>query len=210
MTAFWTIERDGPISRFRLDSDDGRQTLSPGLLAELAEGAAAESGRGSSLITVESAREGLFAAGADLKRIRELSGPDAHSYALRGQEAIFALARVPAAIVAEIDGACFGGALDLAMACDVRLVSERATFCHPGPRLGFITGWGGTVLAPLLLGTAGARRLFRGGEVFDAASALRLGLVDEVIPGASWSARLREIEASLCDRCSLWVTKPWW
>ena len=209
MTAFWTIERDGPVSRFRLDSDDGKQTLSPELLADLASGAARECANGSAVITVESAREGLFAAGADLKRIRSLTGPAAHSYARDGQEAIAALGRIPAAVVAEIDGACFGGALDLALGCDVRLASARATFCHPGPRLGFITGWGGTVRAPLLLGAAGARRLFRDGEVFDAASAGKLGLVDEVVPAGSWPRRAREIESGLARARTLWGVKPW-
>lgn len=209
MTAFWRIERGGPVSRFRLDSDDGRQTLSPDLLAELASGAAAECARGSAVVTVESVREGLFAAGADLTSIRGLTGPEAHDYARRGQDAILSLGSIPAAIVAEIDGACFGGALDLAMGCDVRVASARSTFCHPGPRLGFITGWGGTVLAPALLGTAGARKLFRGGEVFDAVSASNLGLVDEAIPVASWDRRLREIESGLSERRSLWATKPW-
>ncbi|MGH9442963.1 MAG: enoyl-CoA hydratase/isomerase family protein [Thermoanaerobaculia bacterium] len=209
MTAFWAIEREGPVSRFRLDSDDGRQTLSPELLEDLAAGAAAECARGSAVVSIESARPGIFAAGADLLRIRGLSGPEAHAYARRGQDAISALGRVPAAVVAAIDGACFGGALDLAMGCDVRLSSHRSRFCHPGPRLGFITGWGGTVRAPRLLGAAGARRLFRTGEVFDASFAANLGLIDEVIAVAAWKARRGEIEECLARERPLWETKPW-
>jgi enoyl-CoA hydratase len=209
VTAFWRFERDGAVSRFRLDSDDGRQTLSPEVLTELAAGATRESERGGAVIVVESCRERIFAAGADLAAIRELDGPSAHSYAREGQEALRCLSRVCAAVVALIDGACFGGALDLAMACDLRLASGRASFCHPGPRLGFITGWGGTVSAPRLLGNAGARRLFRNGEVFDAGSALKLGLVDEVIPAAQWPGRARQIEKGLEQLRALWDSKPW-
>ncbi len=190
MTAFWRIERDGPVSRFRLDSDDGRQTLSPGLLEELAAGAAAESGRGSALITVESLREGLFAAGADLTRIRELSGPEAHSYARRGQEAIFSLARIPAAIVAEIDGACFGGALDLAMGCDIRLAPLAQPSAIPAPASDSSRAGEERFSRPFCSAPRRRGGSFAEGEVFDAASALRLGVVDEVIPEVSWHARL--------------------
>ncbi len=209
MTAFWRIERDGTTCRFRLDSDDGRQTLSPDLLAALAAGAAEQERSGCSVIVIESCRPGLFAAGADLSRIRGLDGASAHAYAREGQEAVRSLSRIPAAVVAEIDGACFGGALDLAMGCDLRLSTDRATFCHPGPRLGFITGWGGTVLGPMLLGTAASRRMFRSGEVFDAATAARIGLVDEVIPVAGWPDRLREIEGALLQTGGPWRSKPW-
>ena len=209
MTAFWRRAREGGISRFRLDSDDGRQTLSPETLAELADGAAAECRSASVVIVIESCRPGLFAAGADLSRIRTLDGPSAHAYAREGQEAIGSLARIPAVVIAEIDGACFGGALDLAMGCDLRVSSERSTFCHPGPRLGFITGWGGTVFAPRLLGTAAARRVFRSGEVLDAHSAAGIGLIDEVIPASRWRTRLREIELGIERLSELWLTKPW-
>jgi enoyl-CoA hydratase/carnithine racemase len=209
LKAFWRLERDGEVCRFRLDSDDGRQTLSPEVLCELAAGAARECERGSAVIAVASSRAGIFAAGADLGAIRHLDGPAAHAFARQGQEAIRFLSRVRAAVVAEIDGACFGGALDLAMGCDIRLASDRASFCHPGPRLGFITGWGGTVLAPILLGTAAARRLFRAGEVFDAAAASKLGLVDEVISASSWESRVREIENGLAGVRLSWESKPW-
>ena len=209
MTAFWRLERHGAVSRFRFGSEDGRQTLCPEALSELAAGAARECERGSAVVAVASSRPGIFAAGADLGEIRDLSGASAHRFARRGQEAIRSLSVIPAAVVAEIDGACFGGALDLAMGCDVRLASDRASFCHPGPRLGFITGWGGTVLAPRLLGTAAARRLFRAGDVFDAGSAARLGLVDEVIPVVSWQDRISAIEAGLADLRHLWASKPW-
>jgi enoyl-CoA hydratase len=154
-------------------------------------------------VVVESARPGLFAAGADLGAIRELTPAQGYAYARRGQEALVSLSRSGCVVVAEIDGACYGGALDLAMACHVRIATARAAFCHPGPRLGIVTGWGGTLFVRRCATGAGARRLFRAGEVFPAEAARALGLVDEVVTEDSWPRRTREIEAALVQASNL-------
>jgi enoyl-CoA hydratase/carnithine racemase len=180
MSGAWRVSRDGAVARFELDVGAPTPTLSPEILDDLSRGIDRLAREGVSAALVASARPGIFAAGADLRVIRALSPPGGYRYARSGQEALVRIARSACATIAEIDGACFGGALDLALACDVRLATERSLFSHPGPRLGIVTGWGGTVFAPRLVGTARARKLFRSGEVFDAGTALALGLVDEV------------------------------
>ena len=187
------------MTRFALASLDGRQTLSPGVLEDLARGIGRVETEGAAVAVVESARPGIFAAGADLHAIRELSAAQGHAYARRGQEALASIARSGCMVVAEIDGACYGGALDLAIACAVRVASPIATFCHPGPRLGIVTGWGGTLFVRRRAGVGRARRVFRSGEVFSAEGARALGLVDEVVPGGTWDRRTREIEAALAQ-----------
>jgi enoyl-CoA hydratase/carnithine racemase len=142
----------------------------------------------------------VFAAGADLEMIRTLSPARAYSYAAAGQRALAALLALPAWVMAEIDGACYGGGLDLALACHIRIATERATFCHPGPRRGIVTGWGGTVRAREVLGTAGARRLFARGDVWSAAEAAKRGLVDEMVPAARWDLRRAELARILADQ----------
>jgi enoyl-CoA hydratase/carnithine racemase len=193
----WRVSRDGPVTRFALASPDGRQTLSPGILEDLQRGVARAESEGASVAVVESARPGLFAAGADLGAIRELTPAQGYVYARRGQEALLSLSRSVCVVVVEIDGACYGGALDLAMACRVRIATARATFCHPGPRIGIVTGWGGTLFVRRSTRVGVARRVFREGEVFSAETARELGLVDEVVAEGSWRNRRREIEAAL-------------
>jgi len=193
----WRVSRDGPVTRFALASPDGRQTLSPEILEELQRGVARAGAEGASVVVVESARPGLFAAGADLGAIRGLTPVQGYFYARRGQEALQSLSRSLCVVVAEIDGACYGGALDLAMACRVRIATDRATFCHPGPRLGIVTGWGGTLFVRRSTRVGTARRVFRAGEVFAAETARELGLVDEVVAEGSWRRRTGEIEAAL-------------
>jgi enoyl-CoA hydratase/carnithine racemase len=86
--------------------------------------------------------------------------------------------------IAAIDGHCLGGGLDLALGCDLRYATARASFQHPGAQRGIITGWGGTVRLPRTVGPDAARRLFVTGEKIDAAEALRIGLVNEVCDDA--------------------------
>lgn len=204
----WLVRRDGAVARFLLESPDRKQTLSPALLSELAREAGRAAASGAALLVVESACEGIFAAGADLSAIERLTPSDAFLYAREGQEALQTLRALPAPVLVEIDGPCFGGALDLAMACDVRIATDRSTFSHPGARIGIITGWGGTVWARGLLGAAGTRRLFRSGEVFDAESARRIGLIDEVVRQSEWEVRRRGLEEALVLKRGVFLSKP--
>jgi enoyl-CoA hydratase/carnithine racemase len=168
------------VARFALATSDARQTLSPDILEELAIGVARAASEGTAVAVVESAHPGVFAAGADLRMIGGLSAVEGYAYARRGQEALVSLSRSPCAVVAEIDGACYGGALDLAMSCAVRLATPRATFCHPGPRLGIVTGWGGTLFIRRAVGVARAESFGR--ERSSRRHGPRPGLVDEVVP----------------------------
>jgi len=202
-SAEWRISRDGAVARFALATADDRQTLSPDILEELARGVERAASEEAAVAVVESAHPGVFAAGADLRVIGGLSAVEGYAYARRGQDALVAISRSPCAVVAEIDGACYGGALDLAMSCGVRIATPRASFCHPGPRLGIVTGWGGTLFVRRVAGVARARRVFRSGEIFSAERALGLGLVDEVVPVESWIRRTREIEAALSQTSCL-------
>ncbi len=180
MSGSWRVFREGAVARLALDTGASTPTLSPALLEELASGIERAALQGASACIVASSRPGIFAAGADLRVIRGISPAGGYVYARTGQEALARIAGAACATIAEIDGACFGGALDLVLSCDIRTASDRSRFCHPGPRLGIVTGWGGTVRAPRLLGSGRARRLFRSGEVFDAGTALAMGIVDEV------------------------------
>ena len=122
--------------------------------------------------------DGVFASGADLREIAELAPEDARDFALRGQRLMSRIASLAQTTIAAIDGPCFGGALDLALACNRRVASPDATFAHPGAGLGIITGWGGTQRLPRLIGTANALEIFFTASPIDASRALAIGLID--------------------------------
>lgn len=122
----------------------------------------------------------VFASGADLREIAGLSAKEATAFALRGQDLMKRIAGLPQLTIAAINGYCFGGALDLALACDRRIASMSATFAHPGTGLGIITGWGGTQRLPRLIGRGTALEMFFTAEAIGAERALAVGLIDEI------------------------------
>lgn len=123
-------------------------------------------------------RGGVFASGADLREIAALSAEEARSFALRGQDLMNKIADTVA--IAAVNGYCFGGALDLALACKKRFAGPDAVFSHPGANLGIMTGWGGTQRLPRLIGAAAAAEMFFTATRVDALEALRIGLVDRI------------------------------
>ncbi len=122
----------------------------------------------------------IFASGANLNEIAELTREAAPEFARRGQALMSRIAELENKTVAAVNGFCFGGALDLAISCDVRIASQDAIFAHPGAGLGIITGWSGTQRLPRLIGTAKALEMFFTAEAVDAKTALTFGLIDEI------------------------------
>ncbi len=121
-----------------------------------------------------------FASGADLREIATVTAESAREFALRGQILMTKIESLRQTTIAAINGYCFGGALDLALACDRRIASPTASFAHPGTGLGIITGWGGTQRLPRLIGTAFSNELFFTASPITADLALKIGLVDVI------------------------------
>ncbi|HEX3582411.1 MAG TPA: enoyl-CoA hydratase/isomerase family protein [Thermoanaerobaculia bacterium] len=118
------------------------------------------------------------AAGADMNEMSRFTGADAAEFSRLGQETFAAIEQMPCLTIAAIDGDCFGGALDLILSFDLRFATERSRFSHPGAKLGIVTGFGGTSRWRKVIDSRAARRLFLLNEVFSAADALALGLID--------------------------------
>jgi len=124
----------------------------------------------------------VFCGGMDVEHIRGLSrrpdGADAMvADVLKFQRAFAKIEAMPQVVLAEIGGAALGGGLELALACDLRLASERAKIGLPEARLGLIPGAGGTQRLTRLCGRGIASRLILSGEVIDGKTAERLGVV---------------------------------
>ncbi len=122
----------------------------------------------------------VFASGADLREIAEVTKDAAQEFASRGQTLMKKIADAPQTTIAAVNGYCFGGALDLALACDKRIAAPNAIFCHPGANLGIITGWGGTQRLPRLIGETKALEMFLTAKKVDAAEAVQIGLIDKI------------------------------
>jgi enoyl-CoA hydratase len=122
----------------------------------------------------------VFASGADIRELAQLNSSSALQFSQRGQRIFQRIAGAPQLTIAAINGYCMGGALDLALACDIRVASSDAVFAHPGARLGIITGWGGTQRLPRIIGRARSIELFATGRRLNSQEALLIGLVTRV------------------------------
>jgi enoyl-CoA hydratase/carnithine racemase len=122
----------------------------------------------------------FFSTGADLNEIAELHGAEAFCFAQMGQRPMSIVADFPAPTIAAVHGYCMGGGLDLALACSRRIAGPRAISAHRGAALGLITGWGGTLRLPRLVGKACALQMFLAAEKLHATDALRFGLVESI------------------------------
>jgi enoyl-CoA hydratase len=120
----------------------------------------------------------VFCAGADLT---ELAARDWRAALnLKSAEVFSFISRCRCVTLAAVGGVATGGGLELALACDIRIAAENARFSFPEPELGLIPAAGGTQRLPQVVGKARAKELILGGLVWDAAEALRFGLVSEV------------------------------
>jgi enoyl-CoA hydratase/carnithine racemase len=131
-------------------------------------------------VIIFTGKENVFASGADLREIAKVTKDTAHEFGLRGQSLMNKINASGKKTIAAVNGFCFGGALDLALACDKRIASPSAIFSHSGVNLGIITGWGGTQRLPRLIGEAWALEMFLTAKRVDATEALHIGLIDVI------------------------------
>jgi enoyl-CoA hydratase/carnithine racemase len=135
--------------------------------------------------------EKVFAAGADIKEMADMSYADMVARAGDLSSAFDAVARIPKPVIAAITGYALGGGCELALACDLRIVADDAKLGQPEIKLGIIPGAGGTQRLSRLVGPAKAKDIIFTGRFVDAHEALRIGLAHKVVPAAEvYSAAL--------------------
>ncbi|MGI8838363.1 MAG: enoyl-CoA hydratase/isomerase family protein [Pyrinomonadaceae bacterium] len=167
----------GAIATIRFNRPASRNPLSSATLDELNSAVSALTTREDVTTIIFTGAEDVFASGADIRELAQLNTARAFEFARLGQHLFQDIADAEQTTIAAINGYCMGGALDLALACDIRIASPQAVFSHPGARLGIITGWGGTQRLPRLIGKTRALELFITAKQINGREALDLGLV---------------------------------
>ena len=156
-----------------------RQTLEE--LGQVLEAAAGDAGV--KVVILTGAGSLAFVAGADIKEVSQIgSAAAATAMAALGQSVFLKVQRLGKPVIAAINGVCLGGGLELAMSCHLRIAGDRARFGQPEISLGIMPGWGGTQRLPRLIGRAKAIEWILTGDLVMAQEALRLGLVNHVVP----------------------------
>lgn len=132
------------------------------------------------VLIVRSAVDKWFCAGANIAVLQTTTESSIGPWVCRGNEVFQKLAALPIPTIARVQGYALGGGLELALACDLIVAGEGAVLGQTEAKLGFIPGWGATGRLPARVGGPKAKQLFFTGAMLDAASALSLGLVDQV------------------------------
>lgn len=141
-----------------------------------------------------------FVAGADIKEMADFTAAQGRAFARRGQRVFSEIEAFPRPVIAAVNGFALGGGCELAMACDIRIASEKARLGQPEVNLGVTPGFGGTQRLARLVGAPAAKRLLFTGELVPADRALQLGLVDEVVPPEALLDRCRELAALIAQK----------
>ena len=145
----------------------------------------------------------VFIAGADIKDIAGLQSPEQALPILNEAHSLFdRLDNLPVPVIAAVNGACLGGGNELALACDFRIASDRARFGQPEINLGIIPGFGGTVRLTRLVGPARALEIMLMGTDISAQEALRMGLVNKVVPEGTVVREARNMARVLATKPS--------
>lgn len=161
-----------------MDRPDRRNALTPEGLDSLRE---AVTGADQPVVYLTGA-DGAFCAGADFDSVAAAAeADDAEGFIRRGQGTMTAIEDAGSVVVAGVDGPARGGGVELALACDVRVATPRATFAETGVKLGLFGAWGGTHRLPAVVGLGDAMDLSLSGRMLDAEEALRIGLVQRVV-----------------------------
>ncbi len=147
-----------------------------------------------------------FAAGADIRELAGLAAEEGRSFALRGGSVLRLIETMGKPVIACIQGFALGGGCELAMACTLRLAADDARMGQPEVKLGVITGYGGSQRLPRLVGRGAGLKLLLTGAIIDAQEALRIGLVDEVVPAAQLMARAEALALEIAANAPLAIT----
>ena len=197
----------GAIARITLDRPEKLNALDPEMLAALEDAVTkAEQSRQIRVIVLAAAGEKAFCVGADILAWTALSPLEMWSEWIRRGHRIFErLERAKQPVICAIQGFAYGGGLELALACDIRIVTDSARFAMPEVKLGTVPGWGGTDRLPRLIGGARAKQMIFTGEPIAADVAERWGLANEVIPVASLSDRVAELAEKIAGNAPIAV-----
>ncbi|MGA2224640.1 MAG: short-chain-enoyl-CoA hydratase [Syntrophobacteraceae bacterium] len=151
-------------------------------------------------VIVTGSGEKAFVAGADIAEMASMSAIEGRNWGKLAQAVFNKLENLPQPVIAAVNGFALGGGCELAMACDIRIASEKAKFGQPEVTLGIIPGFAGTQRLPRLVGKGRAKELLFSGGMIDAAEAHRIGLANKVVTPEELIAAARDMAGIIMSR----------
>ena len=205
--ALVTLEQKGSVGILTIDRPEALNALNSAVLAELdAAITAVEQNDGIRAVILTGAGRS-FVAGADIAEMKEFSSIDGKQFGVRGSGIFLRLENLPKPVIAAVNGFALGGGCELAMACDIRIASEKAKFGQPEVGLGITPGFGGTQRLPRIVGISKAMELILTAKTIGAAEALEIGLVSQVVPPEELMDKAMELANAICANAPIAVAE---
>ena len=156
-------------------------------------------------VILTGAGDKAFIAGADIGELAHVTAVEAERSSAFGQAVLNLIENLGKPVIAAVNGFALGGGCETAMACTIRVASEKAKFSQPEVALGIIPGGGGTQRLPRLVGKGRALQLILSGEMISAQEAYRIGLVNEIVPAADLITRAEAILKRIASNAQIAV-----
>jgi enoyl-CoA hydratase len=159
------------------------------------------------VVLLTGAGERAFAAGADIRELAAAEGGEGKAFSLRGQAVLRKIETLGKPVIACVRGFALGGGCELALACTMRIAAEDAKFGQPEVKLGVIPGYGGSQRLPRLVGRGAALKMLLTGAIIGAPEALRIRLVDDVVPAADLMQRAEILATEIAAQAPLAIAE---
>jgi enoyl-CoA hydratase len=192
-----TVNFENNVATLTIDRQEKLNALDPQVVEEIGQALLELEAEGPRAIVVTGAGERAFIAGADIGAMSVMSPLEAKRFSEIGHAAMALLDRSPIPTIAAVNGFALGGGCEVALACDIRIAAENATFGFPEVGLGILPGMGGTQRLPRLVGPALAKELIFTGRRISAEEAREIGLVNRVVAEGEALDAARELAAGI-------------
>lgn len=195
------LDKDGPVAMITFNNPTAMNALTVATLKALDKVLGdLETDAGVRAVIMTGAGEKAFVAGGDIAHLATLDADSARDFALLAQRVIDRIEGFPKPVIAAVNGYALGGGCEVAMGCDIRIAADTARFGLPEVKLGIIPGFAGAPRLVRLVGKGKAKEMIFTGEMIKADEALRIGLVNRVVPGQELLAEARALALQMSER----------
>ena len=205
--SFVKLEQQGPVAVLTIDRPEALNALNTQVLQDLDDAIAQVEQSQQTQVVILTGAGRSFVAGADIGEMKGFSAIDGKRFGVGGGGVFLRQENLAVPVIAAVNGFALGGGCELAMACDIRLASEKAKFGQPEVGLGITPGFGGTQRLPRIVGVSKAMELILTAKTIGAQEAKEIGLVSEVCPPEELMDKAMELAKAICANAPIAVAE---
>ena len=205
--SFVKYEQKDHVAVLTIDRQEALNALNSQVMCDLDEAITKVEQDESVRVVILTGAGRSFVAGADIGEMKGFSAIDGKKFGVHGGSIFLRLENLSKPVIAAVNGFALGGGCELAMACDIRLASEKAKFGQPETGLGITPGFGGTQRLPRIVGVSKAMELILTAKTIGAEEAKAIGLVSEVYPAEELMDKAMELAQAICANAPIAVAE---